>query len=433
MGPPLRIGRDAAPRSEAVAAVVANAVPLVGVVAFNWTVSALVLLYWLELGILSALALVRATFAGRPSEFDGNPAIVGALESRRVSLSLPLTDVGVRLSTLPVLASAVPLLTLVWLFAGAITVGVLGTVPAADRLGLVVLGAVGVLVSESVRTLLNYFHRREYREHSAQSAIQGVVVRGFAFAMGGLAIVMSVAIVSDSVATDEPIGALEASVVGTPLLVGLVLAKFGFDLASVYRDRLTAFDEDTSVLLGWAYEPPTEETVDTALSATVSQVYPTVRGRVFGGVARIREHPGLAVVGVPILLVGLVFALGEAWLFAGLVVVAAVAVPLGLASLDAWLRYGAVEYRTDGEAIVAIDRLFRTPLWRLEAWDETDLRIERDPVDCRLGTESIVVDLPTDEERRLPWLRDPAPLLEVFDRQPDRPEAKRAAQSEASL
>jgi hypothetical protein len=52
------------PSAETVAVVVANALPLVGVVALGWDLTALVFLYWFELGIVAFRALVRAVFAG---------------------------------------------------------------------------------------------------------------------------------------------------------------------------------------------------------------------------------------------------------------------------------------------------------------------------------------------------------------------------------
>jgi hypothetical protein len=101
--------------------------------------------------------------------------------------------------------------------------------------------------------------------------------------------------------------------------------------------------------------------------------------------------------------------------------VLSVVLPVLVAQVDYWLRHGWVEYRTDGDAVVAYDRLFRTPLWRVEPWDETGLRVERDRVDAWLDTATVVIELPG-TERRLPQLPDVDPILETFDRRPDRPE-----------
>ncbi|AUX09308.1 hypothetical protein AArcSl_1679 [Halalkaliarchaeum desulfuricum] len=92
--------------------------------------------------------------------------------------------------------------------------------------------------------------------------------------------------------------------------------------------------------------------------------------------------------------------------------------PIALGQTDYWLRHGGVEYRTDGEAIVAYDRLFRTPLWRVEPWDELDLWVESDRVDNCFRTSTIVVEL-RDRTLGLPHLSDPAPILDTFDRRPN--------------
>ncbi|OYR52480.1 hypothetical protein DJ71_28200, partial [Halorubrum sp. E3] len=111
-------------RPRAVGFVLSNALPLVGVVALGWNAAALMALYWFELGIASLWAVVRALFAGRPSEIERDALLVGPLAQRRVSLSIPRTGLEIRLSSLLVLPVIVPVLAVVWLFVGALTVGV---------------------------------------------------------------------------------------------------------------------------------------------------------------------------------------------------------------------------------------------------------------------------------------------------------------------
>jgi len=134
---------------------------------------------------------------------------------------------------------------------------------------------------------------------------------------------------------------------------------------------------------------------------------------------RSNDTPVACSPGVFLLFVAGLFAIGGSWIVAVVLGVAAVVVPIALGQTDYWLRYGGVEYRTDGDAIVAYDRLFRTPLWRVEPWDETDLRVERDRADDWLGTSTVVVEL-RDRTLRLPHLSDPDPILDAFDRRPDR-------------
>ena len=414
------------PPPETVAVVVANALPLVGVVALGWDLAALVLLYWIELGVLSFWALVRALFAGRPSEFEPDPLIAGALAGRRVAIPVPFTELGIRLSTLPVLAVAVPLLALVWFFAGVATVGVVGPgTPGSDAAVTVALASAGILLGEGVSTLVDYFRRGGYREHSAQTAIQGVFTRGAVVGIGGLLTATFVGLGAGSVSPDDPITAVDPGVVGLPILAGIVLVKFGFDLGGLYRDRLVALDEASYFDLGWAYEPPSEESVEPAREVD-ARLRPTPAGRLLGCLSgsNVRRHPGALGAGGLLLLVSALFAIGRAWDVVLALVLAGLAVSTGLLAVDFWLRYGSVEYRTSGDAVVAYDRLFRTRVWRVEPWDETGLRVERDRLHGWLDTATVVVECP-DRELRLPQLRDPEPILDVFDRRADgaRPEA----------
>ena len=407
---------ESVPRPELIAVLVGNGLPLVGVLALGWDAAALLLLYWLELGILSLLAVVRALFAGRPAEFDADPLILGAVANRPASVGAPRTDVAVRLSSLPVLLVAVPLLAVLWLLVGGFTVGVVGDRTLSEAtLGTVMLAALGILASESAETAVDYFYRGAYRDHSAQTALRSVLVRGMTLFVGGLFTVIAVALVSD-LPSDVPISELDAAVVGTPLLVGIVGVKFGLDLANVYGDRLVAFDESTEILWGWGYEPPTVEPVDTALPGDVDRLRPDRRGRLAGGLANTRRWSSVVAIAAFVLAIAGLFATGQAWDLVALLVAVAVAVPAGLLSVDYWLRYGAVEYRTNGDAVVAFDRLFDQPLWRVEPWDETDLRVERDRLDSLLGTYTVVVDLVGGETLRLPRLADPEAILDTFDR-----------------
>jgi len=410
------------PPPEAIAVVVANALPLAGVAVLGWDLAALVFLYWFELGILSFWALLRALFAGRPSEFDADPLIAGALAKKRTAIPVPFTDLGIRLSTLPVLAVAAPILTLVWFFAGVTTVGVIGPeTPDSDALGTVALSSLGIFLSEGASTFVEYFHRQGYREHSAQTAIRGVFTRAAVIGIGGLLTATFVGLAADSVASDDPITAVDPTVVGPPILVGIVLVKFGFDLGGLYRDRLAAFDAASTFELGWAYEPPSRESIDPA-GAVDERLRPTLPGRLFGGLSTttVRRHPGALVVGGFILLISALFAMGRVWDVVLALVGASLAVPMGLLAVDYGLRYGGVEYRVpdDANAIVAYDRLLRTRLWRIEPWDETGLRVERDRIHRWLDTSTVVIECP-DRELRVPHLHDPEPVLDVFDRRAD--------------
>jgi hypothetical protein len=404
------------PRFEVLGVLAANFVPLVGVGALGWQPTILILLYWVEFSVVVLAALVRAAFAGLPSELDDDLLILGALARRSLHVTVPRTDVGVRVSSIPVLAVATPLLALLWFAVSGVTVGVVGVAEPEQPEWVLGLAILTIVVAEVGRTGIEYFYQRAYREHSAQTALRGVLFRGGALFIVGICVVV-VAAPADASASSA---IRNPGAVGVPLLLGIVGLKTALDLVDQYADRLEAYDEAAGVSLGFTYDPPTDRAVDDTVSADADRVRPALLGRLFGGVPTLVRHPNAAVVGVFIGLIALLFATGRVWSVAVPLAAAAVMVPFGLSSADHWLRYGGVEYRVDDDAIVAHDRLFRQPLWRVEPWDERSLRVERDWLDSRLGTETVVVAL-DDDTLRLPHLEEPETVLATFDRRPDRP------------
>ncbi|TKX68051.1 DUF6498-containing protein [Halorubrum sp. GN11GM_10-3_MGM] len=412
------LGRGRRPRALSVA--LANLLPLVGVVSLGWNAAALMTLYWFELGIASGWALVRALFAGRPSELDQQGLILGPLAQRRVGLSIPWTGVEVRLSSLFVLPVAAPILAVVWAVVGTLTVGVVveeGTVSTV--VDTVMLATLAIFVGQGVTTLVEYFGRGEYRDHSAQTAIQGVFARGAAIFFGALFTVTVVG--AGTLEDDAPISALDADAIGLPLLLGIVGVKFAFDLASLYGDRLAAFDESSALDLGFSYDPPSTDPVDGSLAGPIETVRQPRRARLAGALTTPLGHPGLWYLASLPALGAALFAVGGERATAAFLLAVAVALPLAPAAVDHELRYGLVAYRAGADALVARDRLSGATLWRVEPWDETDLRVKRGWLDRRLGTETVVIEL-RDDEYRIPGLPDPEPILDVFDRQPDRPD-----------
>ncbi|ELZ55033.1 MULTISPECIES: DUF6498-containing protein [Halorubrum] len=407
-------------RPRALSVGVANLFPLVGVVTLGWNAAALMTLYWFELGIASGWAVVRALFAGRPSEIEREVLISGPLAQRRVGLSIPWTGVEVRLSSLLVLPIAVPLLAAVWLVVGTVTVGVTADGGLGqEALDTVTLAILAVFVGEGVTTFVEYFGRGEHRDHSAQTAIRGVFARGAAIFFGALFTVTVVAVTT--LESDTPISALDPSAVGLPLLLGIVAVKAAFDLGGLYADRLAAFDESQALDLGFSYDPPPREPVDGSLAGPIETVRQPRRARVAGVLTTPLSHPGLWYVGGISALVAFLLALAGNPAAAAALAAAAVALPLSLAALDHEFRHGLVEYRAGDGALVARDRLFGVPLWRVEAWEETGLRVERRWFSRRLDTETVVIEL-RDDEYRIPGLAEPEPVLDVFDRRPDRPD-----------
>ncbi|WP_281193820.1 DUF6498-containing protein [Halorubrum sp. F4] len=417
-------------RSETVAVAIANLLPLVGVVALGWNAAALVTLYWFELGIAALFAVVRGLFAGRPSDLDGNALVFGALASKPLALSIPRTGVRVHLSSVLSLVVIVPILAAAWVVLGGVLLGFVGADSLSSAaLETVALAVLVVLLSEAGTTAVDYFHRGGYREESAGTAVSGVFFRIATVLVGGI---LTVTVVAEAIGVDGDATATEAAdpvAFGVPVLVSAVCVKFAFDLAGLYGDSLAAMDESSGGHFGWSREPPVRDPIEDDLADAECRVRPSVVGRLFGERVSPAAHPGPWYLSVLALIVALLFALGRAWgTVAGLVAVAA-AVPFVAVATDSLIRYGAVEYRVAGgddahvgeDALVAYDRVCGTALWRIEPWDEEGIRLERDRLDDRFDTATVVLEL-RDREVRLPRLSDDDAdrVLDVFDRRPER-------------
>ncbi|AHG01172.1 hypothetical protein HALLA_18770 [Halostagnicola larsenii XH-48] len=424
---------DATP--ELLAVIVSNLLPLVGVLVLKWSAATLVTVYWFELGVMCFWALIRALFAGRPSEFDPEMYLLGALVDRPVAVPIPRTGLEIRLSTLPIFALAVPILSLIWFVAGTVTVGLVGGhVLESSAIETVALVTIVIFLTEGARTALEYFYRQEYREHSAQTAVHGVFWRIGVLFLVGLCTAVLAAMADPSVAGDESIAAVDPTIVGVPLLIGIILLKSGFDLADVYRDRLVALEEsigehfdsgDTPATPGntpttHGHTPSTPNLIDDSLPDAGKRVRPPVGGRLLATVVHAKRYPKIWFVGVCIAAGGLLFAFDGAWSIVAGFGFIAIAVTALLIHLDYWLRYAGVEYRIDDDAIVGYDRLFRQPVWHIEPGDQRTVSIECDWIDGRLETATVVVEYPDiDRDLRLPRVGDPETILEVFDRQSD--------------
>jgi len=216
------------PRFEVFGVLAANAVPLVGVGALGWQPTTLILLYWVEFSVVLLAAVVRATFAGRPSELDDDPLVLGALARRSLHVTVPRTDIGIRISSVPVPLIATPLLALLWFAVSGVTVGVVGVAEPEQPEWLLGLAVLTIVVAEAGRTGFEYFYQRAYREHSAQTALQGVLFRGGALFLVGICVVV-VAAPADASASSA---IRDPGTVGVPLLLGIVGLKTALDRIS---------------------------------------------------------------------------------------------------------------------------------------------------------------------------------------------------------
>jgi hypothetical protein len=237
---------------------VANGIPTVGVLAFDMSAAALLAFYWLELGMLSIWAIVRAAFAGkRPSSANGRSAfssrrwatlrVIRAWlplwnESddpssserswRERQLPVPGTDVGVYLGSISALVVLVPMLIVLWLGYGAVVAGpVVAATNATDTPAWVLTGAGIVFVSEGGQTMVNYFIGGGYRDTSAYGAVKGIFWQGFLLAGVGLFVLLFAYEFADGRAVS-----IEDAASG-PLIALAVACKLLIDLVRYYRGQ----------------------------------------------------------------------------------------------------------------------------------------------------------------------------------------------------
>jgi hypothetical protein len=383
-------------RSRLVAALAANAVPLAGVLALDWSLAALVVVYWLELGVGLALAAVRALFARRPPEQDRarDVLVLGALRGKRGGLPVPLTGLRIHVATVIELVVLVPAFGVVWLVTGGTALaGVEATVADDPFDGAAETAAAGVLAVVAVRGVetARYFHQGDHETDSVQSALLDgawpVLVVGLALVGSGV-----------------------AALAGAPapvVLTAVVLAKSALDVGAAYWDRVV----DALPTADRSGPPPERSPVEPALSGPVETVRSRPAAVLLDGVLRgLRTATAafVAALAVPALLVaGLTGSVGLA-LFVGGLAAAAITGLAALGVLDRAVRYLPMEYRA-GEDVVGYDRLLRTTQWRAPGWTVARCEPERTVVDRLFGTHTLVIEH-EGHSIRLPHLADTSAL-----------------------
>ncbi|WP_424003958.1 DUF6498-containing protein [Haloarcula salina] len=395
-------------RTQLLIAVSTNAVPVVGVLFLDWSLAALLLIYWFELGIGLGFAALRGLFAQRPSEAANDPLLIGAVQHKRGGVDIPGTRLSIQIANVPVVLFALPAFGVAWVFVGAAAIGgadqAIAGDPIDERAAMTfLLGICGVFVGRGYETLTEYFLDGAYEDASVQRALQSgiwpVVVVGMAMAVGGMA----------AAAGFPPSVAIAAAVGGKSL----------FDVADVYRDRLVAFDERDRIDLGLASEPDEWTPIETELRPPVDRVRPARVPLVIDGVVR-----GLSVTavwfiaGLGALLCGVLVASGsiDGAVFTGQVIAALLVVAAGVGVLDRVIRHGAMEYRVGRDA-VGYDRLFGTAQWRVAGRQLSQGERDQTLADRLCGTETVVVEH-DGRDIRIPHLEDGS-ALEANDTKAD--------------
>jgi Family of unknown function (DUF6498) len=201
-----------------VALVVANLVPLVGVLFFGWSVWAILIVYWLENGIVGVFNVLKMAYASG----DGTEAETG--NSLRMSINGRPANTMAKAAMIPFFVMHYGIF---WLVHGVfvLTLPLFGAIAGDDDMttgttvGAILFAAVALTISHGLSFWWNFLVRGEYRHVTAASQM---------FAPYGRLMVLHITII---------FGALAISFTGAPVaavavLVALKIAlDVGFHLA----------------------------------------------------------------------------------------------------------------------------------------------------------------------------------------------------------
>ncbi|MFC5368554.1 DUF6498-containing protein [Salinirubrum litoreum] len=385
---------------------VANVLPLAGVIWFGWDPETLVAVYALELLVALPLAGVKALFAGTPPAADRENGVFDVAGS---DLTAKRGSVTVHERLPPISPRNVPFAVAV--VSGGVWVGffvlapVSAVVAVREVLGrpAVLLGVVTLVAGQVVETATTYFGRGRYATVSPYAVVErpartGLLLSVFLFVvtLGG----------------------------ATPVLVVFVIAKVLFEWSGARAERGVG-----GRLTGWLSGPDSDTTADPVdvppgdPSATVDV---DQRSVVAAAVWRVVSETGpFSVVlatfvwlGVPAFLGG-----GEPtptlWFASGLAGLALLGLMLAGDVLEVVLADGWETYARVGDRLVAYDRLTGEPQWTTPLGELRDVTVvETRPADRYFGTRTFTATTGWGEdatERTLGPVGDPETFVEAFD------------------
>lgn len=386
----------------------ANLLPLAGVLALGWEPVTLVLIYGLEVLLSLLLASVKALFAARPPRADREDGVLsvssGLLVERRGSLRpvewlppIPLRNVSFALTVLyttPVYA----------FFFGTFLYVVFE--PGPELLGLEVLVGVGALFAGQLAELSQqYVRRRQYERVSPYAAIETPARQVFVviFALGTLGFALG----------------------STGALVLVVLVKVLFEWATFRADG----GDEPSRFLAWFAGPAESddelEPVDIPSTEPTGRARPdrnaVVRNALYRAGKRTVGHlPMVAIAGVLVVLS--LSSLLESSLVVPLGVLALVSLVVAAVTIHAVtyaLAYATLEYQRRGAYLVAHDRLVEEPQWATRVDELRDVKLVGDRLaDRLLGSRTIRVTTgwgETERDRHLGPFVDPDEVVSTLE------------------
>ncbi|MEA2517953.1 MAG: hypothetical protein QOF49_33 [Chloroflexota bacterium] len=234
----VRLARATSSTTSVALLVAFNVVPLVGVLAWHWSVATILVLYWVENGIVGALNIPKmllasgppgGSMAARPVDGVAMASKIGQIGFFLVHYGMFWLVHGVFVFTLPLFAGSQPgagLPDFVVLDNGEVAFLRDTGASVGPDLTAVAWGSAGLAISHGASFVLNFVGRREYLK---------VTTAGQMFAPYGRLVILHVTII---------VGAMVSLLLGSPIgaIVVLVILKTAVDVAFHIRehDRLEA-------------------------------------------------------------------------------------------------------------------------------------------------------------------------------------------------
>ncbi|MDQ2054681.1 DUF6498-containing protein [Halobellus sp. H-GB7] len=355
----------------AVALLGANLLPLVGVVAWGWDLTALLVAYWTEAFSTVVLAAVKALFAER-----GSPGIPGQIEplhglrEKRGGWQFRPTWPPLYPRNLPFalsilgfwLVTVVPLSVLYWFSADLTLVLTLD----------LALGIGALVIAQGSDFVFEYIGNGEYADVSAQEIVRTPAQLSLVVVSVGL------------------LAAAESRASGLLILALVVAAKTTVSMYQFYvehvgtpilrlRERL--FDDGTDS------EPPPE--LDLPNADVSGRVTADARAVLLGSVGAIAFGFVNRVGFLTLVFLVLAIVAGDfLWLAVALL---AVLVLASARVLSYFLRYGTVEYQRRGDDLVAYDTALEAPQWIASVDSGADFAVRNAIADRLLGTGTLTI------------------------------------------
>ncbi len=393
----------------------ANLLPLAGVLWLGWEPATLVFVYGLEILLSLVLAGGKALFAQRPPPTDRD----GVVSVSDASLTAKRGSVRLSDSLPPIYPRNVPFA--LGVIGGLVLYGVFLVVVLSLTLESgseltrpdVLLGIGALVGGQLLETRRQYFGRREYERVSPYAVVETPARQLFVLVF--VLIPLAPALGSTGVL---------AVVICLKLLVEWSSFRASHDTGTE-----SAANRFVARFVGW-FAGPTESAAERD----------PVRAPETPPDERIRPaRNALLVEGALLSIWTVAFFVpffGTIWLFIVLAITAwsgslllfwlgvvasalLLVVALGIRIVTHYLEYGTLEYQRRGDYIVAYDRVLEEPQWASSIYRLRDVTVVGDRVTDRvLGTRTIRATTgirSTETERRLGPVADPERLVEVFE------------------